>query len=100
MPDPAHRNYMAYKRRHNLSRGGEAVSRQAHNLEIAGANPAPASKPDWYKLSHDLLFRALIPSYKSDISIPDQQTAAEPGAHERRAVTREGNAAKVKITHT
>jgi hypothetical protein len=26
-----------------LARGREAVSRQAHNLKIAGANPAPAT---------------------------------------------------------
>ena len=27
-----------------LSRGGEVETRQAHNLEIGGANPSPASK--------------------------------------------------------
>jgi hypothetical protein len=28
----------------NMSRGGAAVARQAHNLEVAGAIPAPATK--------------------------------------------------------
>ena len=27
-----------------LSRGGEVASREAHNLEIAGSNPAPATR--------------------------------------------------------
>lgn len=27
----------------NISRGGEVVSRKAHNLEIVGSNPAPAT---------------------------------------------------------
>ena len=56
-------------------------------------------KPVWHDATHDQIFRALIPEYKP-VSIPGQQSAADPGAHEHRAVTREGTAATVKISQT
>ncbi len=34
--------------KYRISRGGEVVSRKAHNLEIVGSNPAPATWFDKY----------------------------------------------------
>lgn len=45
-----------------LSRGGEVVSREAHNLEIVGANPTPATKNNIKYLNINLIANSKVPA--------------------------------------
>lgn len=68
-----------YIHRALISRGGEVVSRQAHNLEVAGSNPAPATSKRSIEKTNGRL-RSAPKGYKRNASEGD----AVPSASRRR----------------